>query len=134
MKFPTLIASSFLLVAAPVAAIAQDSNGNNNGNAGTSGSEQTNTAGQEKSDCSDTVVGSKFESFSEKCRTQIEKWTGEQPVGRNVHYEGDIAVGAVLPESVEIIEVPAYQHYGYVMLNNKRVLVDRDTHTIVRVY
>ena len=37
-------------------------------------------------------------------------------------------------ELVEIIEVPAYHNYGYVMLNDHRVLVDRTTHKVVRVY
>ena len=45
-----------------------------------------------------------------------------------------MAVGTVLPDSVEIVEVPAYHDYGYVMLNDRRVLVDRGTRTIVHVY
>ena len=45
-----------------------------------------------------------------------------------------MAVGTVIPDSVEIIEVPAYHNYGNVMLNDHRVLVDRTTHKVVRVY
>lgn len=147
MKYLTLAVTALFLAASPLAASAQDNsggggnNGNNAGGGGTgntagtnNGDEGKNVIGNEKSDCSDVVAGSHYDSFSPKCRAQIDKWTGEQAADRNINYEGDIAVGTVLPNSVEIVEVPAYRSYGYAMLNKKRVLVDRNTRTVVRVY
>lgn len=139
MKYLSVSVTALFLIASPLAAMAQnnDSNGGNNngGSSGTnSGGDGTGNMGSQKSDCSDVVAGSLYESFSEKCRLQIDKWASEQAADRNINYEGDITVGTVVPESVEIIEVPAYSSYGYVMLNNKRVLVDRESRKVVRVY
>lgn len=157
MKYLSISIAALFIVASPLAAVAQSSggsgagsgsntgggSGNNSGGSGNndagnigrnSSDETTGSIGSQKSDCSDVVAGALYKNFSEKCRSQIDKWAGEQDAGRNIHYEGDIDVGTVLPKSVEIIEVPAYRSYGYVMLNNKRVLVDRDTRKVVRVY
>jgi len=85
------------------------------------------------SQCNDQTATSGYESFSEKCRSQIDAWAQSQ-AGTSTAFEGDLAVGAVVPETVEIVEVPVYRDYGYVMLNDRRVLVDRGTRKVVRVY
>jgi hypothetical protein len=52
-------------------------------------------------------------------------------------YEGDVRVGAVLPEAgVTYYEVPAEYHvrdYRYTVVNDRPVLVDPRTHRIVEV-
>ena len=39
-----------------------------------------------------------------------------------------------LPEDVQIVEVPKYRQYRYVILNNRRVIVDSGTRRVVAVY
>jgi hypothetical protein len=50
-----------------------------------------------------------------------------------VSYNGDIAVGAVLPETVTEYDIPKYERYRWTYINGQRLLVDRRTHKIVAV-
>jgi hypothetical protein len=84
-------------------------------------------------DCPAPTAGQAFDSFSAACQAEINIWIDKQTAA-SVPFEGDVAVGVVVPETVEIVEVPAYRSYGYVVLNDRRVLVDRDTRTVVRVF
>ena len=43
-------------------------------------------------------------------------------------------MGAALPETVTFMEVPTYNSYGYVVVNKKRLLTDRDSRTVVKIY
>ncbi|GLQ55931.1 DUF1236 domain-containing protein [Devosia nitrariae] len=54
------------------------------------------------------------------------------PVG-SVTVEGDVVVGYVVPEDVELITIPDDPTYSYVYLNDRPVLVDNATRTIVWV-
>ena len=144
MKCLAITAAALLLLGAP-AAFAQSDNSGTSAGSGTNAADgagnnggSTSTAGtgggaNDSSQCSDETATSSYGSFSEKCRGQIDAWAASQ-TGKSVSFEGDVAVGTVVPDSVEIIEVPAYHNYGYVMLNDHRVLVDRTTHKVVRVY
>jgi hypothetical protein len=51
---------------------------------------------------------------------------------RSVTYDGDVAVGTVLPETVELTPVPD-SDYRYVDLNGAPVIVEPQSRTIVRV-
>lgn len=50
-----------------------------------------------------------------------------------VTYDGDVVVGATLPESVVLARVPDYQ-YSYVRINDRPMLVDPQSRRIVYVY
>jgi len=63
----------------------------------------------------------------------VDTWVMEQP-DTSVDVEGDVVVGGSLPDSVKILEVPKHDKYGYVVINKKRVIVDRSTHKIIKVY
>ncbi|WP_421694866.1 DUF1236 domain-containing protein [Aestuariivirga sp.] len=146
MKYLTISAAALFLMAAPGAVFAQDNTGGNNSgnsdtgnngsnNSGGASSDNTGSGGSAKdtSQCSDQTATSSYGSFSSKCRSQIDAWATEQ-TGKSMKYDGELAEGATIPDNVEIMEVPAYKNYGYVMLNDKRVLVDRTTHKVIRVY
>jgi len=64
---------------------------------------------------------------------EVDTWVMEQP-DTGVTIEGDVVVGNALPDTVQIIEVPKHKKYGYVVVNKKRVLIDRDTHKVIKVY
>ena len=51
----------------------------------------------------------------------------------SVTFEGDLAVGTALPETVEIHTIPDQPEYGYVIVNDKRVLVNPKTRTVVEI-
>jgi hypothetical protein len=134
MKYLAITAAALFLFAAPGAFAQNDNNGNDNGNAGAGGNDATgSTSNQGGGDCPSPAAGQSFDRFSAECQTQINIWMDKQTAA-SVPFEGDVAVGVLVPETVEIIEVPAYRNYGYVMLNDRRVLVDRDTRTVVRVF
>ncbi len=50
-----------------------------------------------------------------------------------VSYNGNIAVGAVLPDTVTEYDIPKYERYRWTYINGQRLLVDRRTHKIVAV-
>jgi hypothetical protein len=50
-----------------------------------------------------------------------------------VEYSGNVAVGAVLPETVTEYDIPHYDRYRWTFINGQRLLVDRRTHKIVAV-
>lgn len=64
---------------------------------------------------------------------EVDTWIMEQP-GDTVTIDGDIVVGTAVPDSVQVIEVPKHDKYGYVVVNKKRVLVDRGTRKVIKVY
>ena len=51
----------------------------------------------------------------------------------SVTFEGDLAVGTALPETVEIHTIPDQPEYGYVIVNDMRVLVNPKTRTVVEI-
>ncbi|EJC77134.1 DUF1236 domain-containing protein [Rhizobium hidalgonense] len=51
----------------------------------------------------------------------------------SVMFEGDVAVGTALPDTVEIHTIPDQPDYGYVVVNKKRVLVNPKTRAVIEV-
>jgi hypothetical protein len=137
MKYLAVTAAALFLFAAPGAFAQNDGNNNANDNgsnaAGGNNDATGSTSNQGGGDCPSPAAGQSFDRFSAECQTQINIWMDKQKAA-SVPFQGDVAVGVVVPDTVEIIEVPAYRNYGYVMLNDRRVLVDRDTRTVVRVF
>lgn len=63
---------------------------------------------------------------------QVRTYVMEQQV-ESVPYEGDVLVGRVLPDTVEVRPVQGYDNYGYTVVNERRVIVDPQTHTVIQV-
>ncbi|RUM05570.1 DUF1236 domain-containing protein [Rhizobium chutanense] len=51
----------------------------------------------------------------------------------SVVYEGDIAVGATLPDTVEVHTVPNVDGYAYTVVNERRVIVEPKTRRVIQV-
>lgn len=51
----------------------------------------------------------------------------------SVVYDGDIAVGTTLPDTVEVHTVPDIDGYAYTVVNDRRVIVEPKTHRIIQV-
>jgi hypothetical protein len=50
-----------------------------------------------------------------------------------VTYDGQVAVGAALPDSVVTYDIPKYERYRWSYVNGQRILVDRSNHKIVAI-
>jgi hypothetical protein len=50
-----------------------------------------------------------------------------------VVYQGPVVVGEALPDTVTYYPVPDYDAYSYTVINNRRVIVDRHNHKVVRI-
>lgn len=130
MKYLAMASTALFLLAGHGLALAQtDTTGSTTTTQGGNGDA---TAGGDNQ-CGDQTASSSYQSFSEKCRLQIDAWALSQK-GASAKFDGDVAIGTKVPDSVEVVEVPVYRNYGYAMLNDRRVLVDRTTHEVVRVY
>lgn len=51
-----------------------------------------------------------------------------------VYLEGEVVLGAGLPETVEVYEIPAQPEYRYAQINGQTVLVDPNDRQIVYIY
>lgn len=63
---------------------------------------------------------------------EVRTYVMEQQVP-SVAYEGDIVVGKVIPDTVEIHTVDGYDDYAYTVVNERRVIVNPQTRTVVQV-
>lgn len=45
--------------------------------------------------------------------------------------EGDIAAGYVVPETVEVVQIPDYPEYGYIYANDRPVIVSLESREVV---
>lgn len=51
----------------------------------------------------------------------------------SVVYDGEVAVGAVLPADVEFYEVPEVTTYRYAVVNDRRVIVEPSSRRIIQI-
>lgn len=51
----------------------------------------------------------------------------------SVIYPGELVVGVELPGTITYYPVPNYDAYSYAVINNERVLIDPNTHRILRL-
>ncbi|MBX7244851.1 MAG: DUF1236 domain-containing protein [Candidatus Sumerlaeaceae bacterium] len=119
MKYIVSAASAAFLMLAPALAFAQDSNSNT----------QNKT---EKTECQGRFNDA-FESLPEKCKAELQTWTMAQ-ADTNVDVDGNFVVGAVIPDTVTIVNVPDSDTFGIAMVNKKRMLVNRKDRTVIHVY
>lgn len=63
---------------------------------------------------------------------EVRTYVMEQPI-ESIPYEGDVVVGRVLPEAVEVRPVQGYSDYGYTIVNERRVIVNPQTRAVIQV-
>lgn len=56
----------------------------------------------------------------------------EQQV-QSVVYEGDVVVGEPIPDTVELHTIQGHGDYAYVIVNNRRVIVNPQTRAVIQV-
>jgi len=52
---------------------------------------------------------------------------------RSVPYEGDVLIGRVIDEPIELYPVDGYDNYSYTVVNEQRVIVDPQTRQIIQI-
>ncbi len=55
------------------------------------------------------------------------------PPQPSVVYQQPVVVGQALPDDMTYYDVPNQRAYEYVVVNNRRVIVDRHSHKVLRV-
>ena len=50
-----------------------------------------------------------------------------------ITYDGQLAVGTVLPTTVTVYDIPDYDRYEWTYVNGQRLLIDRQTRKIVSI-
>lgn len=63
---------------------------------------------------------------------QVRTYVMQQEVP-SVAYDGDVLIGKVLPQDVEVHVVDGYGDYGYTVVNHRRVVVDPQTHEVIQI-
>lgn len=51
----------------------------------------------------------------------------------SVVYEGDVIVGEPIPDTVELHSIHGHGDYAYVVLNDRRVIVNPQTRAVIQV-
>ncbi|AYD03328.1 DUF1236 domain-containing protein [Neorhizobium sp. NCHU2750] len=65
---------------------------------------------------------------------EVVTYVEQQPVPTTaVTVDQPIAVGKPVPDTVVLTPVPSHDQYAYTVVNNQRVIVDPQTHTVVQV-
>ncbi|MGQ3212958.1 MAG: DUF1236 domain-containing protein [Shinella sp.] len=63
---------------------------------------------------------------------EVRTYVLEQQVP-SVAYEGDVLIGKVIPDAVEVHPVDGYGDYAYTVVNERRVIVNPQTRTVIQV-
>jgi hypothetical protein len=64
--------------------------------------------------------------------SEVRTYVMEQDV-QSVPYEGDVLVGRVLPQDVQVRSVDGHVDYGYTVVNERRVLVNPNTREVIQI-
>ncbi len=134
-KSLAILVSTAAIVAAPVAAMAS---GTVTGMAG--GAVTGAVVGGPVGAVVGGVLGGIIGTAIDPPPPRVVGYVESQPVPAGVSLQGDLALGATVPESVYLYPVPADVYvagdprlYGYTVINGQRVIVDLHTRVIVAV-
>lgn len=75
------------------------------------------------------IVGTALDPPPDRVVTYVQ----EQPVSGSIVVQEPVVVGKVVPGSVVLTPVPEDPRYAYTIVNEQRVIVDPQTHTVVQV-
>lgn len=75
------------------------------------------------------IVGTAIDPPPDRVVTYVQ----EQPVSGSIVVEQPVVVGKAVPNTVILTPVPEDPRYAYTIVNEQRVIVDPQTHTVVQV-
>lgn len=80
-----------------------------------------------------TTTTTVTETTTVEVPSTVRTYVTEQTVP-SVVLEGELVRGEILPETVEVIAIPDQPDYGYAIVNDRRVILDPNTRTVIEVY
>jgi hypothetical protein len=66
-------------------------------------------------------------------KPEVDAWIMKQP-DNDAGLDIDLSIGSDVPDKVTVVDVPDDERYSYVVVKKKRVLVDRKTRKVVKIY
>jgi len=67
-------------------------------------------------------------------KPEVDTWVMKQKSEPGISIDANISIGGRLPDNVTVMDVPDYDAYSYVVINQRRVLVEKKTHKVVKIY
>ncbi|OLP52636.1 hypothetical protein BJF92_14575 [Rhizobium rhizosphaerae] len=129
MKTRILIATALLAGMTSTAAFAQDSAVTGAAGGAVTGAIVGGPVGAAVGGAVGLVAGAAIDPPPERVVTYVQ----EQPVAQSVVVEQPVAVGKPIPKTVVLTPVPEDERYAYTVVNERRVIVNPQNYTVVRV-
>lgn len=129
MKTRILIATALLAGLSSTAAFAQDSAVTGAAGGAVTGAIVGGPVGAAVGGAVGLVAGAAIDPPPERVVTYVQ----EQPVAQSVVVEQPVAVGKPIPKTVVLTPVPEDERYAYTVVNERRVIVNPQNYTVVRV-
>jgi hypothetical protein len=63
----------------------------------------------------------------------VTTYVTEQPADDTTVFEGDVAVGAALPDTVVVRKIPDNNDFAYTVVNKKRVIIEPKTRKVIKI-
>lgn len=79
------------------------------------------------------TIWTSFAVQAEDVPAAVDAFVHSQPAQMITEPGFDIHVGSAVPETVQVTEVPN-SNYDYIVVNRKRVLIDRKSRKVVKIY
>jgi hypothetical protein len=129
MKTKIIILAAATLGLASTSAFAQEGTVNGAAGGAITGAIVGGPVGAAVGGVAGAVVGTAIDPPPQRVVTYVQ----QQPAAQSVVIEQPIAVGKPIPSDVVLVPVPEDQRYAYAVVNDQRVIVDPQTHTVVQV-
>lgn len=79
------------------------------------------------------VVGAVAAGTIDPPPAKVVTYVQQQPVQQSVVVQQPVVIGKPIPQDVVLVPVQEDPRYAYAIVNNQRVIVDPNTHTVVQV-
>ena len=129
MKTKMIILAAATLGLASTTALAQEGTVNGAAGGAITGAIVGGPVGAAVGGVAGAVVGTALDPPPQRVVTYVQ----EQPAPQSVVVQQPIVVGKPIPSDVVLVPVPEDNRYAYAVVNDQRVIVDPQTHTVVQV-
>lgn len=129
MKTRIVILAAAALGLASTAAFAQEGTVNGAAGGAVTGAIVGGPVGAAVGGVAGAIVGTALDPPPQRVVSYVQ----EQPVAKSVVVQQQIAVGKPIPSDVVLVPVPEDTRYAYAVVNDQRVIVDPQTHTVVQI-
>ncbi len=79
------------------------------------------------------VVGAVAAGTIDPPPAKVVTYVQQQPIQQSVVVQQPVVIGKPIPQDVVLVPVQEDPRYAYAIVNNQRVIVDPNTHTVVQI-